>query len=58
MPDDRAPLDIPPLIAWMSRHGLWLVAAIIVIELAFHTYAVFSTRDTLSPPGTVQQRAP
>jgi hypothetical protein len=58
MTDDRPPADLPPLIAWMSRHGLWLLAAIIVIELAFHAYAVFSTRATRPPAGAVQQRAP
>jgi formylglycine-generating enzyme required for sulfatase activity len=47
MPDDRPPDDLPPLIAWMSRHGLWLLAAIIVIELGFHAFAVFRTRAAL-----------
>jgi hypothetical protein len=45
MSDLRPAPDLPPFIAWMSRHGLWLLAAIIVIELGFHAFAVFRTRE-------------
>ena len=44
MSSDRPPDELPPLIAWMSRHGLWLLAAIIVIELGFHAFAVWRSR--------------
>jgi hypothetical protein len=40
MSDDRPPLDVPPLVAWMSRHGLKVIGVLVLIEVVFHGWAV------------------
>lgn len=45
MPDDSPnPSSIPPLVDWMSRHGLKLLGLLILLELGFHAWAVQRSR--------------
>ena len=42
--EPSAPQDIPPFIDWMSRHGIKVLAALILIELGFHAWAVMQSK--------------
>ena len=38
------PPEITPLVAWFSRHGMRVLGALLLVELAFHAYAVTSAK--------------
>ena len=35
---------ISPVVDWFSRHGVKVLAALVIIEICFHAYAVTSAR--------------
>lgn len=45
--------NLPPLVDWMSRHGLKLLGLLILLELGFHAFAVHRSRTR-----EAQERAP
>jgi hypothetical protein len=51
-PEQPARAPMTPLIAFFSRYGIMVLGVLILIELAFHAYAVRSAkkRDAAGPP--------
>lgn len=58
VPEPSEPNAIPPFIDWMSRHGIKVLLALVVIELAFHAMTVFESRQRGSDDsgGTLRRR--
>jgi predicted negative regulator of RcsB-dependent stress response len=38
------PPEISPLVDWFSRHGIKVLAALLLVELGFHAWAVTSAK--------------
>jgi hypothetical protein len=52
-----SPQTIPPLIDWMSRHGHKVLFLLVLIELAFHAWAIRdSKRHESERPGNDSRR--
>jgi hypothetical protein len=52
MTEPKKPIPIPPFIAWMSRHGIKVIGALVLLEFAFHgfTYLSAKRRDAAVAP--------
>jgi hypothetical protein len=46
------PPEMSPVVEWFSRHGVKAVGALLLIELAFHAYAISSTKRQAAAPST------